>query len=107
MLEKIEAAPKDAILGLTESFKADPRGEKINLSVGVYQDETGKTPLLECVKEAERRLAWPPVSAAQPAGLPAAWSAQELSASASAAVPEVSASEPAPPGRRTYPQRTG
>jgi aspartate/tyrosine/aromatic aminotransferase len=57
MFERIEAAPKDAILGLSEAFKADPRGEKINLSVGVYQDESGKTPLLDCVKEAERRLA--------------------------------------------------
>lgn len=62
MLEQIEAAPKDAILGLTEDFKADPRAEKINLSVGVYQDETGKTPLLESVKEAERRLAASPTT---------------------------------------------
>jgi aspartate/tyrosine/aromatic aminotransferase len=62
MFEKIEAAPKDAILGLGEAFKADPRKEKINLSVGVYQDETGKTPLLECVKEAERRLAASPTT---------------------------------------------
>jgi aspartate/tyrosine/aromatic aminotransferase len=62
MLERIEAAPRDAILGLTESFKADPRAEKINLSVGVYQDENGKTPLLECVKEAERRLAAAPTT---------------------------------------------
>jgi aspartate/tyrosine/aromatic aminotransferase len=62
MLERIEAAPTDAILGLTEAFKADPRVEKINLSVGVYQDENGKTPLLECVKEAERRLAAAPTT---------------------------------------------
>jgi aspartate/tyrosine/aromatic aminotransferase len=62
MFESIEAAPKDAILGLGEAFKADPRREKINLSVGVYQDETGKTPLLECVKEAERRLAASPTT---------------------------------------------
>jgi aspartate/tyrosine/aromatic aminotransferase len=62
MFEKVEAAPKDAILGLTEAFKADPRAEKINLSVGVYQDENGKTPLLECVKEAERRLAAAPTT---------------------------------------------
>src|SRR4029077_12701848 len=34
----------------------------INLSVGVYQDETGKTPLLDCVKEAERRLAASPTT---------------------------------------------
>jgi aspartate/tyrosine/aromatic aminotransferase len=57
MLESIESAPKDAILGLTEAFKADPRTDKINLSVGVYQDETGKTPLLSCVRAAEHRLA--------------------------------------------------
>ena len=62
MLERIEAAPKDAILGLTEAFKADPRPEKINLSVGVYQDESGRTPLLECVQEAERRLAAAPTT---------------------------------------------
>jgi aspartate/tyrosine/aromatic aminotransferase len=62
MFESIQAAPKDAILGLTDAFKADPRQEKINLSVGVYQDETGKTPLLECVKEAEKRLAAAPTT---------------------------------------------
>jgi aspartate/tyrosine/aromatic aminotransferase len=62
MLERIEAAPKDAILGLTEDFKADPRPEKINLSIGVYQDENGKTPLLECVKAAEQRLAAAPTT---------------------------------------------
>jgi aspartate/tyrosine/aromatic aminotransferase len=62
MLETIEAAPKDAILGLTEAFRADPRKEKINLSVGVYQDETGKTPLLGCVIEAEKRLAAAPTT---------------------------------------------
>jgi aspartate/tyrosine/aromatic aminotransferase len=62
MFEQVKAAPKDAILGLTEAFKADPRPEKINLSVGVYQDENGKTPLLECVQEAERRLAAAPTT---------------------------------------------
>lgn len=62
MFQQIEAAPKDAILGLTEAFKADPRTDKINLSVGVYQDESGKTPLLECVKQAEQRLAAAPTT---------------------------------------------
>jgi len=57
MLETIEAAPRDAILGLTAAFREDPRTEKINLSVGVYQDENGKTPTLECVRIAEQRLA--------------------------------------------------
>src|SRR5262245_52829372 len=52
MFERIEPAPSDPILGLTEAFKADPNTKKINLSVGVYQDATGKTPILESVKQA-------------------------------------------------------
>ncbi len=57
ILDKIEAAPADPILGLTAAFKEDAREGKINLSVGVYQDEQGQTPLLDCVREAEGRLA--------------------------------------------------
>ncbi len=56
MFEKLEKAPPDAILGLTEAFKQDPNPEKINLSVGVYKDAEGNTPILECVKDAERQL---------------------------------------------------
>jgi len=56
MFEKIELAPPDAILGLTADFREDSRDEKINLSVGVYQDEHGKTPTLDCVRTAEGRL---------------------------------------------------
>jgi aspartate/tyrosine/aromatic aminotransferase len=52
MFERIEAAPSDPILGLTEAFKADPNPNKINLSVGVYQDASGKTPILESVRQA-------------------------------------------------------
>ena len=56
MFEKLQMAPPDPILGLSEAFKQDPHPHKINLSVGVYQDASGKTPILETVKEAERRL---------------------------------------------------
>ena len=56
MFEKVETAPPDPILGLTEAFKSDTRENKINLSVGVFVDDTGKTPILSTVKEAERRL---------------------------------------------------
>lgn len=52
MFENIRAAPRDAILGLTESFREDPNPKKINLSVGVYQDGSGKTPILESVHQA-------------------------------------------------------
>ena len=56
MLEKITAAPADPILGLNDKFLSDPRGHKINLGVGVYKDENGNTPVLNSVKQAERRL---------------------------------------------------
>jgi len=56
MWKDIEAAPADAILGLTEAFKNDPRPEKVNLGVGVYKDEAGATPVLESVKAAEKKL---------------------------------------------------
>src|SRR5690606_6889881 len=56
MLENVQTAPADPILGLTEEFAKDPRQQKINLSVGVYKDTRGTTPVLDCVKEAERRL---------------------------------------------------
>ena len=49
-------APPDPILGLAESFKADTRQNKVNLSVGVYVDDSGVTPVIPSVLEAERRL---------------------------------------------------
>ncbi|MEZ6089844.1 MAG: amino acid aminotransferase [Pirellulaceae bacterium] len=56
MFENIQTAPPDAILGLSEAFQADSHPEKINLSVGVYKDSAGKTPVLRCVKKAEYEL---------------------------------------------------
>jgi aspartate/tyrosine/aromatic aminotransferase len=57
MFELIQEAPRDPILGLTEAFRSDNNPHKINLSVGVYQDDRGRTPTLTGVREAERRLA--------------------------------------------------
>lgn len=56
MFENVQTAPPDPILGITDAFNKDPNSHKINLSVGVYQDENGKTPILKVVKEAERRI---------------------------------------------------
>jgi len=49
-------APADPILGLTGAFRADPRNPKVNLGVGVFKDDAGRTPVLACVREAEGRL---------------------------------------------------
>ena len=57
VLATVELAPKDPILGVTEMFNADPNPKRVNLGVGVYVDETGKVPLLECVQRAEREIA--------------------------------------------------
>lgn len=56
MWKEIEAAPADAILGLTEAFKKDENPLKVNLGVGVYKDDQGATPILNCIKQAERRM---------------------------------------------------
>ncbi len=56
MFESLALAPPDPILGLTEAFQQDQRADKINLTIGVFRDDSGKTPVLESVKQAEQRL---------------------------------------------------
>ena len=62
LFSNVQQAPPDAILGLTEQFKADANPRKVNLGVGVYQDGHGKLPLLRCVEAAEKRLAEHPTA---------------------------------------------
>ena len=50
----IPTAAPDAILGITEAFRADTSSAKVNLGVGVYQDATGKIPMLESVQQAAK-----------------------------------------------------
>ena len=52
----VEMAPRDPILGITEAYKADKNPNKVNLGVGVYYDDNGNLPLLECVKRAEQEM---------------------------------------------------
>ncbi len=49
-------APRDPILGVTEAFNSDTNPDRVNLGVGVYYDDNGRVPLLECVKRAERQI---------------------------------------------------
>ncbi|MEP6873860.1 MAG: amino acid aminotransferase [Burkholderiales bacterium] len=56
LFSAVEMAPRDPILGLNEQFNADPNPAKVNLGVGVYFDDTGKLPLLECVQQAEKMM---------------------------------------------------
>nr|WP_314487238.1 amino acid aminotransferase [uncultured Pseudomonas sp.] len=57
MFKHVDAYAGDPILSLMETFKADPRADKVNLSIGLYYDEGGVVPQLEAVAEMERRLA--------------------------------------------------
>ncbi len=56
MFENLNAAPADPILGLADIYQTDERTNKINLSVGIYKDETTQTPILNSVKKAESFL---------------------------------------------------
>ena len=56
LFSSVELAPRDPILGLNEQFAADPNPNKVNLGVGVYFDENGKLPLLQCVQAAEKAM---------------------------------------------------
>lgn len=56
MFETLKPLPPDAILGIMALFRADPSPDKIDLSVGVYQDEQGRTPVLKSVKRAEQEI---------------------------------------------------
>jgi aromatic-amino-acid transaminase len=55
LLASVPMAPGDPILGVTEVFVADANPRKVNLGVGVYYDENGKVPLLECVRRVEQQ----------------------------------------------------
>lgn len=60
LFSTVEQAPPDPILGVTEKYLADKRPAKVNLGVGVYQDASGRLPLMRCVEIAEQRLAEDP-----------------------------------------------
>ena len=51
----VESAP-DPIVKLMDLYNADDRDGKINLGIGIYKDEDGRTPIFRCVKAAEERL---------------------------------------------------
>ncbi|VFP81773.1 amino acid aminotransferase [Candidatus Erwinia haradaeae] len=56
MFELIKTAPTDPILDLENQFQQDSRVNKINLGIGIYQDENGNTPILSSVKIAEKYI---------------------------------------------------
>jgi aspartate/tyrosine/aromatic aminotransferase len=56
MFHRLALPPQDPILQVMAAFAADPRGDKVDLGVGVYRDDSGITPVMRAVKTAEMRL---------------------------------------------------
>ncbi len=56
MFERLARLPDDAILGLMAAFRADSDPRKVDLGVGVYRDDQGRTPVLQAVRRAEQAL---------------------------------------------------
>ena len=55
-LADLPPVQSDSLLALIAMANADPRSEKIDVGVGVFRNAAGRTPILNVVKEAERRL---------------------------------------------------
>ena len=56
VFQQLSRLNEDPILGLMTNFRADPHPHKVDLGVGVYRDQNGNTPVLECVRRAERAV---------------------------------------------------
>lgn len=56
MFQHVDTYAGDPILSLMEAFQADPRSDRVNLSIGLYYDDQGRVPLPTALQEAQRRL---------------------------------------------------
>ena len=56
MFDSLALLPPDSILGLAAACRADSNPDKVDLTLGVYMDETGLCPVFEAVQQAQRDL---------------------------------------------------
>jgi len=56
MFDSLPVLPPDSILGLAAACRADPNPNKVDLTLGVYMDETGLCPVFEAVQQAQQAL---------------------------------------------------
>ena len=56
MFDSLPVLPPDSILGLAAACRADPNPDKVDLTLGVYMDETGLCPVFEAVQKAQAQL---------------------------------------------------
>ncbi|MBB6054776.1 aromatic amino acid transaminase [Tolumonas osonensis] len=57
MFQHVDMYAGDPILSLVDTFKKDPRAEKVNLGIGIYYDDAGNIPVLPSVQQAETDIA--------------------------------------------------
>ena len=57
MFQHVDMYAGDPILSLVDTFKKDPRAEKVNLGIGIYYDDAGNIPVLPSVQQAETAIA--------------------------------------------------
>ncbi|UTW54374.1 amino acid aminotransferase [Kordiimonas sp. SCSIO 12610] len=57
MLQDLKQLPADPILGLSARYQQDENPEKVDLGVGVYKDDNGKTIIMSAVQKAFDHLA--------------------------------------------------
>ncbi len=55
-LAALDMAPADPIISASEAFVADTNANKVNLSIGIYCNDSGKVPILDCIKHAEQKF---------------------------------------------------
>lgn len=56
IFDALRPQPPDPLLALIRQFDSDGRPGKMDLGVGTYRDEQGRTPVMHAVKNAERLL---------------------------------------------------
>jgi aspartate aminotransferase len=56
LFHQLKRLQSDSILGLMAKYRADPFTRKVDLGVGVYRDDSGNTPILDCVRSAEQEV---------------------------------------------------
>ncbi|MCW2263084.1 MULTISPECIES: aromatic amino acid transaminase [Sphingobacterium] len=56
MFKHIEHYAGDPILSLMDAYNNDPRTDKVNLSIGLYYNERGETPVMDAVSQAKNQI---------------------------------------------------
>lgn len=56
ILDTLPELPADAILSLMVAFREDATPTKVDLTVGVYKDRSGNTPIMRAIAAAERMI---------------------------------------------------